>query len=115
MQALATMMRPQAGPWRRKRGLLSWVEAQARTQSSQRVQRSRSISIVAVPLKKRPSVMNASRSAPIFPAAPVAGGGSGSSAAGSGARSINAGSSRAGSVGNTTRSITAAGTASRCV
>src|SRR5439155_419783 len=46
------------GPWRRKRGLLSWEAAQARTQSSQRVQRSRSIIMAAVPLKKRVSTRN---------------------------------------------------------
>ena len=50
MQAFVTMMPFCTSPWRMKRGLLSCVAAQARTQSSQRVQRSRSINIVAVPL-----------------------------------------------------------------
>jgi len=39
------------GPWRINRGLLSCVAAHARTQSSQRVQRSRLTSIVSVPLR----------------------------------------------------------------
>ena len=61
MQALA-IMQPAGDSARgaEERGLLSCVEAQARTQSSQRVQRSRSITIVAVPLKKRFSVRNSS-------------------------------------------------------
>src|SRR5438477_4252254 len=63
IQALAIIKRPLDGPCRRKRGLLSWVEAQARTQSSQRVQRSRSMAMAAVPLKKRFSVRNSKTSA----------------------------------------------------
>ncbi len=53
MHALATMMWSCFGPCRMNRGLLSCVAAHARTQSSQRVQRSRLISIVCVPLRKR--------------------------------------------------------------
>ena len=53
MQALATIRWSCFGPWRMNRGLLSCVAAQARTQSSHRVQRSRLISIVCVPLRKR--------------------------------------------------------------
>src|SRR5512134_1624561 len=66
MHALATIKRPLDGPCLRKRGLLSCVEAQARTQSSQRVQRSRSMTIVAVPLKKRLAVRNSRVSPSMF-------------------------------------------------
>ena len=53
MQALATMMFSCSGPWRTKRGLLSWAAAQARTQSSQAVQRSVLIAMTAVPFMVR--------------------------------------------------------------
>jgi hypothetical protein len=58
MQAPATITPSDSGPWRMKRGLLSWVAAQARTQSSHRVQRSRSISMAARPFMKRWATMN---------------------------------------------------------
>src|SRR2546422_5844460 len=73
MQALAIMILPAEGPCRKKRGLLLCVAAQARTQSSQRVQRSRSMTIVAVPLKKRVSVRKSSKSDPILGPASTAG------------------------------------------
>ncbi|MCX7158564.1 MAG: hypothetical protein NT176_05245, partial [Proteobacteria bacterium] len=55
MQALATMRLPSFGPWRMNFGFPPWVSAQARTQSSQRVHFSRSMTIVLVPLMKRRS------------------------------------------------------------
>ena len=60
MHALATMRWSCVGPWRMNRGLLSCVAAHARTQSSQRVQRSRLISIVCVPLRNRWSARKSS-------------------------------------------------------
>jgi len=110
MQALATISRPLVGPFRRKRGLLSCVEAQARTQSSQRVQRSKSMTIEAVPLKKRLVVRNSRVSALTFSCDST----TGKSEARSTADSTGAGSSRAGSEGSTICSITRVGTISTC-
>src|SRR6478609_1441527 len=58
MQAFAIIRLSIIGPCRRKRGLPSCADAQARTQSSQRVHRSISMTIDLVPLKKRCSAMN---------------------------------------------------------
>src|SRR6478672_763590 len=106
IQALAIITLPLVGPCRRKRGLLLCVEAQARTQSSQRVQRSRSMTIVAVPLKKRLSVRNSSISEPIFAAAFFGGVGAASIVS---AGVISGGSLSFGIAGSTTFSMIVVG------
>src|SRR5687767_7576813 len=109
MHALATINLPLDGPCRRKRGLLSCVDAQARTQSSQRVQRSRSITIVAVPLKKRFAVRNSSVSPGMVRCAKEGGWGSTELAP------PLLGKSFLESVGKTSCSITRVGTTNKCV
>src|SRR5580698_11229368 len=107
MHACATMMLLWTGPCRRKRGLLSWVAAHARTQSSHRVQWSRSITIVSVPLKNLFWVTNSIISAVTLESAdPVP--------AGEGARLrgpvlTSGGSADSGIAGSTNFSMTEAG------